>query len=169
MRVTLHDNTTVDCEDEPFSQGGEGALYFSRDGQFVIKRYLIQDPGRERTIQACLERYNILAKNPAYWGQRLGWPNAIVRAPFFGMSMYRVQGKMKELAWFLGGKPLLMLAKTSPDMLGNWFGRLQIATEMARIVWELHGSGLCHSDFSGKNFLANVALGRVALIDCDGL
>jgi DNA-binding helix-hairpin-helix protein with protein kinase domain len=169
MQVTLHDNTTVDCADEPFAQGGEGALYFSRDGQHVIKQYLHHDPSRERTLIACLDRYNILAKNPQYWGQRLGWPNAIVRRPWFGMRMYRVQGKMTELAWYLAPKPLLRLASKSPEMLGNWLGRAQIAAEMARIVWELHGSGLCHSDFSGKNFLANAAEGRVALIDCDGL
>jgi hypothetical protein len=40
---------------------------------------------------------------------------------------------------------------------------------MARIAWLLHGNGLCHSDFSGDNFLLNVAQQHAVLIDLDNL
>ncbi len=169
MRVTLVDGTVIDADNEHFAEGAEGRLYFSRDKKYVVKEYNYPTQDRLNTLIACIGPYNIYQQNPDYWSPRLGWPMAIIQDPFFGMVMPRVPGETRTLAWFLGGRSRLMLAKSKPHLLGNWLNRLNMATELARIVSHLHLRGLCHADFSYNNFLANEAEGRIALIDCDGL
>lgn len=174
MQITTISGQMYDCEDAPFIEGGEGLLFFTRDRRHIVKAYTrLASPQdwtvRRNTLRACIVDYNILAENPTYWGARLGWPLDMIEAPFYGMIMPRVPGQHRTLAWFLSGRARKLLAQQEPTLLGNWRGRLNIAIEMMRVVWTLHGRGLCHADFSGNNFLANEAAGFVALIDCDGL
>lgn len=72
----------------------------------------------------------------------------------------------KPLTWWVGARSFKRL---SESIRGNWLDRTRVASNMARIAWKLHGSGLCHSDFSGDNFLANVSRQHIVLIDLDSL
>ncbi len=72
----------------------------------------------------------------------------------------------KPLTWWIGPRSFKRL---QPDVKGNWLDRVIVAVNMARIAWQLHSNGLCHSDFSGDNFLAHVANQHVVLIDLDSL
>ncbi|HVO44577.1 MAG TPA: hypothetical protein VMT34_18250, partial [Aggregatilineales bacterium] len=72
----------------------------------------------------------------------------------------------RALTWWIMARAVRRLP---PEMRGNWLDRVYVAVNMARIAWQLHGYGLAHSDFSGDNFLANVAKQRVVLIDLDSL
>ena len=76
------------------------------------------------------------------------------------------QDDHKPLTWWILPRALRRLP---PNIRGTWLDRIYVAVNMARIAWQLHAYGLCHSDFSGDNFLANVARHDVVLIDLDSL
>ncbi|RMF48707.1 MAG: hypothetical protein D6749_14960 [Chloroflexota bacterium] len=167
MRVILEDGTTEEYADEPFAEGGQGKLYFSLDKRHVIKLYGERDRARLLALQKIIGEFNITRQDPSA-APLFAWINGIVRQPSLGVRMDNVNCEVphKDLTWWFSANALKRLPE---DMRGNWFDRTYIAREMARIAWKLHGNGLCHSDFSGNNFLANVARRRVVLIDLDSL
>ncbi|MCE7948836.1 MAG: hypothetical protein DYG88_15550 [Chloroflexi bacterium CFX4] len=167
MRIALDDGTTEDYEDNPFAEGGQGRLYRSRDERHVIKLYHQEDRARLPALQKIMGDLNVTRHDPSTVAL-FAWINGIVRRPSLGVRMLNINRDMphKDLTWWFTPKAL---ARVPEDMRGNWFDRTCIASEMARIAWKLHGVGLCHSDFSGGNFMANVARHRAVLIDLDGL
>jgi DNA-binding helix-hairpin-helix protein with protein kinase domain len=175
MIITLHDGTIEHYDDHPFTQGGQGELYFSKDKQAVIKLYHTHDPSWTRTVEEqramvlrkIIGEFNV-TKNDATAKELFAWPNAIVRQPRLGVRMSNVNVRMehKPLTWWIGPKAFNRLPS---DIRGNWLDRTRVASSMARIAWKLHGSGLCHSDFSSDNFLANINRQHVVLIDLDSL
>lgn len=175
MIVTLHDGTIEQYEDKFFATGGQGELYYSVDKSAVIKLYHTDTTRRNRRIEEertvvlrkIINEFNVTRSDPSA-KDLFAWPNAIVKAPRFGVRMNNVNVKTKHqaLTWWLGQKTFRRL---EPEIRGNWLDRTRVAGSMARIAWKLHGSGLCHSDFSGDNFLANVHRQHVVLIDLDAL
>jgi DNA-binding helix-hairpin-helix protein with protein kinase domain len=173
--VTLHDGTIEQYEDMAFAAGGQGELYYSTDKSSVIKLYHTNNPRwnrrieEERTVvlRKIINEFNV-TRNDSTARDLFAWPNAIVKAPHFGVRMNNVNVKVKHkaLTWWLGQKTFRRLES---EIRGNWLDRTRVASSMARIAWKLHGSGLCHSDFSGDNFLANVHRQHVVLIDLDAL
>ncbi len=167
MQITLDDGTTEDYEDEPFSEGGQGRLYRSRDHKHVIKLYHHEDRARLPALQKIMGDLNVTRHDPSAVSL-FAWINGIVRRPSLGVRMLNVNRDLphRDLTWWFS---LRAFKRLPEEMRGNWFDRTCVASEMARIAWKLHGVGLCHSDFSGANFLANVAHRRVVLIDLDNL
>lgn len=167
MQITLDDGTTEDYEDNPFSEGGQGRLYRSRDHKHVVKLYQREDRARLPALQKIMGDLNVTRHDPSAVSL-FAWINGIVRRPSLGVRMRNVNYELphKELTWWFSQQAL---KRVPPEMRGNWFDRTCVASEMARIAWKLHGVGLCHSDFSGANFLVNVAHRRVVLIDLDNL
>lgn len=178
MRVTYNDGRTEEFEDLPFNSGGQGELYLSKDKRAVIKLYTTPLGARRlEALRKIISEYNITLSSDPATGQRrpdptiaelFAWPNAIVRSPRSGIRMKNVNSGMehKPLSWWIGSRTLKYVPA---NMRGNWLDRTRVASQMARIAWKLHGSGLCHSDFSGDNFLAHVAAQKVVLIDLDNL
>lgn len=167
MLVTLQDGMTEQYEDLPFTQGGQGALYLSNDRRSVIKLYHTANPTRVAILRKIIGEYNVTQADPSA-KDLFAWPNAIIQKPKLGVRMSNVnfRSEHKPLTWWLGVKAFKRLG---PEIRGNWLDRTRVASGMARIAWKLHGSGLCHSDFSGDNFLANVARQQAILIDLDAL
>jgi DNA-binding helix-hairpin-helix protein with protein kinase domain len=167
VRITLDDGTTEDYEDVPFTEGGQGSLYRSRDERHVIKLYHKEDRARLPALHKIMGDLNITLHDPSAT-TLFAWINGIVRRPSLGVRMLNINRDMphKDLTWWFTPRAL---KRVPEDMRGNWFDRTCVASEMARIAWKLHSGGLCHSDFSGGNFMANVARHRAVLIDLDGL
>ncbi|MCS6872698.1 MAG: hypothetical protein RML95_09475 [Anaerolineae bacterium] len=167
MRILLDDGTTEEYEDEPFSEGGQGRLYLSRDKKHVIKLYHQENRARLPALQKIMGELNVTRHDPSA-ASLFAWINGIVRRPSLGVRMLNVNRELphRDLTWWFSPKTVKRLPE---DMRGNWFDRTCVASEMARIAWKLHGVGLCHSDFSGANFLVNVARHRAVLIDLDNL
>src|SRR5436853_4988731 len=90
MEVTLADGSRVQCEDSPFNQGAEGALFWSRGKSHVIKIYFHQEPHRRPTIENILGRFNLVREDPAR-SPFFGWPDALIVArngsPALGIRM----------------------------------------------------------------------------------
>jgi DNA-binding helix-hairpin-helix protein with protein kinase domain len=172
MLFKFTDGSLEDYENEPFAQGGQGTLYLSTDNKHVVKLYHASaDPkARENRTKALTEiigKLNVTRINSAT-ANLFAWPNGIVTAPRLGVRMDNVNATVihKPLTWWIMPRASKRLA---PDIRGNWLDRVYVAVNMARIAWQLHSYGLAHSDFSGDNFLANVAKQHVVLIDLDSL
>lgn len=168
MDVTLADGTRVQCEDSPFNQGAEGALYWSKDKSHVVKLYLRPEPHRRPTIENILGRFN-LVKEDAARRPFFGWPDALVVArngsPALGIRMPTVKDA-RPLEHYVR---VAFWQKLPAAEQGTWHTRVSVAFRMARILRWMHNRGLCHSDLSPKNFLVNIKTGQTSLIDCDGL
>lgn len=177
MIVTLADGSKVECEDQPFAEGGEGFLFWDKAGTHVIKLYrpeVIQNIAEYQRREAALQRiigpeYSVVLGEP-YWDELFAWPKAIIEQPALGLTMLRAPKGTMELRWFLGSKQRQVVAgKHGPDKLGKWTNNLSLAIKMARVVRRMHYRGLCHSDLSFRNFLVDPQQNQVVLIDCDGL
>jgi DNA-binding helix-hairpin-helix protein with protein kinase domain len=168
MEVTLADGSRVQCEDSPFNQGAEGALFWSLGKSHVIKIYLHQEPHRRSTIENILGRFNLVREDPAR-GPFFGWPNALVVArngkPALGIRMPTV-GDARPLDCYV--RPSYWQTLPAAEQ-GAWHARVSVAFRMSRILRWMHNRGLCHSDLSPKNFLVNIKSGQTSLIDCDGI
>ncbi|MBX3061538.1 MAG: hypothetical protein KF726_01090 [Anaerolineae bacterium] len=172
MQVTLQDGTTEHYEDSPFASGAQGDLFLSKDKQSVIKLYYPNadrkvEEQRTTVLRKIINEFNVTRDNPAA-KDLFAWPNAITLRPRLGVRMTNVNARVKHepLDWWMLPRAFKRL---SPEVRGNWLDRTRVASNMARIAWMLHGSGLCHSDFSGANFLANIHRQHVVLIDLDSL
>jgi DNA-binding helix-hairpin-helix protein with protein kinase domain len=170
MIITLKDGRTIDCMDDPFGGGADGETYWTKDGRLFVKLYHHAEPWRSASLDAILTRFSAVKgkdeKEQKYWENLLCWPTGIVVSPRLGLIAPRAEKGLKKLACFIVPK---WLDKLHPEDKGNWNGRLLIALRMARSVKRLQGKGLCHSDLSENNILANSTDGRTYVIDIDGL
>ncbi len=162
MIVTLQDGSTVNCQDEAFGGGKDGATYWTADGEALVKLYHQPEPWRAPTLENILGKYNAVRGEP-YWEDYLCWPKAIVKRPRLGVLLPR--SRLKPLGRCLLPKWL----KYHPEDGGTWSGRLTVSLRLARAVRRLHFKGLCHSDLSENNVFADPNDGRAYVIDCDGL
>lgn len=164
MQATLLDGSSVNCEDEPFSRGQDGATHWTTDGKALIKLYHNAEPWRPASLAAIMDRFNAVRGDP-YWSTLLCWPIGIVRSPRLGVLLPRAAAGMRKMDNFYLDKWL----RRHPEDVGTWQGRLEMLTNLARGVRRFHHKGLCHSDLSGNNVFANPADGRAYILDCDGL
>lgn len=80
--------------------------------------------------------------------------------------MPRLPGDLRKLDWYVSPRARTYLPA---EQRGSWDNHLLIAIRLARAVAHLHHLGLCHSDLSSNNCMADACSGRVRLIDLDGL
>ena len=169
MIVKLKDGRMIDCVDDSFASGADGAAHWTKDGLSLVKLYHQPEPWRSASLDAILDRFNAIKsidkKEEKYWEGLLCWPIGVVVSPRLGIMVPRAEKGLKKLACFITPK----WVNRHPEDLGNWNGRLLIALRLARSVKRLQGKGLCHSDLSDNNILANSTDGRTYIIDIDGL
>jgi hypothetical protein len=179
LAIRFEDGSTQLYKPEEFATGGQGKLYISLDGKSVVKLYSKNEASRLDALHKIIGQFNITRgaaggdtalRRPDH-ADLFAWIDGIAVQPGLGVRMRNVNDGIQHerLSWWLKKAALDKLGKKHPDLVGNWLGRANVAMNMVRIAWKLHGSGLCHSDFSGDNFLANVSLYKVVLIDLDNL
>jgi DNA-binding helix-hairpin-helix protein with protein kinase domain len=165
MQVTLADGSQAICDDQPFTEGGDGFLFWDRDGRHVIKLYKMVEPWRLQAADAIVNHYNAVQEN-TYWEPLFAWPNAIVMQPTLGIRMRKIVGQRK-LSEFVNYK--FRMKRVPSSERGTFQGYAAAAIKMARLVRRLHNLGLCHSDLSENNIFINPVTGQTTLLDCDGL
>lgn len=170
MIVQCSDGSTLALASKPFKAGAEGELFASTDNRWVVKRYLAPDRRRKETLDAIIYgKYNATRdRDPAreeYWRSTYCWPDAIVESPWLGARMPR--SPHRPLVEYLTAS--WRQTRLSVEERGSWAGHLAIAVRTARAVRRMHMSGLCHSDVSLNNVLADPRDGSAQLIDCDGV
>lgn len=153
----------------PVFTGGEGEVYFSRCGSYVVKIYHDQVLPQEK--EAMLRRVLVLGKNLGEGSNLLCWPLALVRELEGRRKVGVVTKKVprppfRELVDFIFSPREF---KKAVEGGANWLQYLQVAHSIARTVAILHGKGCAHADLHFKNFLVDLRSGRSILIDLDGL
>jgi hypothetical protein len=168
MIVTLDNGTKIECEDEPFAEGGEGKIYWDRAGTHVVKLYKGVEASREAIIREIVgPRYNVVLPEP-FWDKYFAWPDAIIKQPSLGITMPRRKGT--DMLWFLQPAARKAYAnKNGPEKLGKWINYVRVSIKMSQLVAKMHQRGLCHSDLSFKNFMCDPVNDSVVLLDCDSL
>lgn len=164
MIVTLKNGSTIQCEDEPFAQGTDGAAHWSSDAGSLVKLYHQAEPWREAALDLIVSSLNAVKSAPYYAGL-LCWPVGVVKLPRLGVVLPRAEQGLEKLAKMILPKYL----NYHQEYVGRWDARVTMALRLARAVRRMHTMGLCHSDLSDNNILANASDGRVYVIDCDGL
>ena len=108
MEVTFSDGSRMRCDDEPFSEGGEGRVYFSEGKTHVIKLYFETNTKallpanlmpKRSILENILGKYNLTKDDPTKLPY-FGWPDAIVTSPGLGIRMPLVR-EQKALARYI--------------------------------------------------------------------
>jgi len=152
--------------DQPAHQGGEGVVYFSADGGYVVKTYHRPPPDKRKLLQYVID----LGRNLGDDEQYLAWPLGIVDkvngTSTVGVVTRRVPSSHAPLYRFIYSP---VDAAEQFQMGRSWLEYVKMARGTAAAVRTIHGKGMAHADVHFKNFLANPVSGEVVLIDLDGL
>jgi len=170
--VNLYQNAkgipeNLDIGDSVYA-GGEGRIFFSRDGLYAIKIY---HPGVSLEKRQFLEMISMLGSSlTSEEAQFLCWPLAMVRSvdnvSQVGCVTRRIPASHKSLCNF-NENPKMVKEQFLAGR--SWSHYLQIARGIARAVAVLHGRGCAHTDLSNFNFLVDPNTTDVVLLDLDGL
>lgn len=153
----------------PVFVGGEGEVYFSRCGNFVVKVY--HDQALPPDKEELLRRVLALGKNLGEEANFLCWPVALVQEldgwRRIGVVTKRIpRPPFRELVDYIFSPREF---KEAVEKGANWLNYLQVAHSIARTVSALHGKGCAHADLHFSNFLVDIKKGLAVLIDLDGL
>lgn len=156
----------LNISDRPAHQGGEGSVYFTADGQYVVKLYHRAAPEKQKLLEQVLD----LGRNLGVDEQYLAWPLGIVDRldgqPTVGVVTRCVPASHVPL-YKLIYSPVTALEQFRQGR--SWLEFLKMARAAAAAVRTIHGKGMAHADLHLKNFLADPSSGEVVLIDLDGL
>ena len=157
----------VEIEDKPLKSGGEGTVFRSKDGRWVVKIY---HPGKVKSEKR--EDLEKITRLCAYLGsdeeQFLCWPQAVVQTvdgkPEIGcLTKFMALPKLSDI------NQSRYAAERQVQSGKSWSHYLQIARGIARTVRVLHKYGAVHADLSNNNFFVNPNDCNVILFDLDGL
>jgi len=152
--------------DRPDYTGGEGNVYFSCDGKYVVKIYHKESPEKRKLLESIV----FLGERLAEGRQFLAWPVGVVEkvnsTPKLGVVTARFPSSYE---------PIYRFVYTPKDAAkyweqgASWVDHVKIARGIASGLADIHEVGAAHGDISLKNILADVRNGGVVLIDMDGL
>jgi DNA-binding helix-hairpin-helix protein with protein kinase domain len=152
--------------ERPAHRGGEGSVFFTADGRFVVKIYHRPAPDKHRL----LERVIALGRHLGTDERSLAWPLGIVTqlndTPCTGVVIRRVPPAFAPLSTFVYS-PVDAVEQFRQGR--SWLEYLKVARSTAAAIRAIHGMGMAHADIHLKNFLADPASGEAVLIDLDGL
>lgn len=144
----------------PYINGTEATIYFSCDGNFVMKVYHLFSAERQDIIQRQLA---IKCDDP-----QLLFPIAIIeqmeQTPCSGILMKRASQKAVPLAQVVHS-PVAFLRQV--DNGWNWQDYIQIAKEIAQALERLEQYGWIHNDLHFHNILVHPETKKVWIIDLD--
>jgi DNA-binding helix-hairpin-helix protein with protein kinase domain len=147
--------------------GGEGAVYFSRDGQFAIKVYHQPRPDKEQLLAHVMTLFQTL---PSEQERFILPPLALVESvdgrKRIGFIMRRVPPRYREMLDFMLSP---VVAAQQFQQGKTWAQYLRVARSVANAVVVLHGKGCAHSDIHYRNFLINLDDGDAIMLEIDGV
>jgi len=156
----------VDLIDEP-KIGGEGAVYFSKDGNHAVKVYHQPPADKEQLLQHVMTLFQSL---PPSQERFILPPLALVESmdgkPRVGFIMRRVPPRYRELLEFMLN-PKVAAQQFQQGKV--WTHYLKVARSIANAIVVLHGKGCAHSDIHYRNFLVNLDDGEAIMLEIDGV
>jgi serine/threonine protein kinase len=158
----------LNVNDKPLASGGEGAIYRSKDGYYVVKIY---HPGkvvseRKSFLERIKDLRDYLKEDEKKF---LCWPLATIKDvegnPRIGcVTKFIPFPKLAEM-----NQSPLRFEKQIRENYKSWAHYLQIARGIAQRVTTLHEKGCVHADLSNNNFFVDPDTCEVILFDLDGL
>ncbi|MFZ5898676.1 MAG: hypothetical protein ACOYU7_05830 [Bacillota bacterium] len=152
--------------DQEVHRGGEGSVFFTSDGRYVVKIYHRPAPNKQELLQHVLDLGQNLGEDEQFLAWPLGIVNRLNGQPKVGVVTRRVASSYVPLYKLIYG-PVDAVEQFRQGR--SWLEYLKIARGAAAAVRTIHGKGMAHADIHLKNFLANPISGEVVLIDLDGL
>lgn len=154
--VTLLSNSRnvpnqLTINDQEAHRGGEGSIFFTTDGRYVVKIYHHPSSDKQKLLQHVLD----LGRNLGEDEQFLAWPLGIGDR-FNGQSNVGVVRRVPA-----SHVPLSKLIYSPRDAVEqfrqgrSWLEYLKIARGTAAAVRTIHGKGMAHADIHFKNVLTN--------------
>ncbi len=156
----------VEVIDEP-RIGGEGAVYFSRDGKYAVKVYHQPRADKEQLLGLVMTLFGSL---PPEQERFILPPLALVEGmdgtPRVGFLMRKVPPRYNEMLEFM-----LNPKVAARQFQGGktWAHYLKVARSVANAIVVLHGKGCAHSDVHYSNFLVNLDEGDAIMLEIDGV
>ncbi len=151
--------------------GGEGAVYFSRDGKFAVKVYHRPHPDKEALLAHVMKLFqNLPPEQERFILPPLALVDSVDGQRRVGFIMRRVPPHYRELAEFI--LPSLDPTKGFVAQFHQgktWAHYLKVARSIANAIVVLHGKGCAHSDIHFRNFLVNLDDGDAIMLDIDGV
>jgi DNA-binding helix-hairpin-helix protein with protein kinase domain len=152
--------------ESPFDRGGEGHLYLSQCGQYVVKLYHDASKNKEKLLLTIIddicqyvsgEEREVITWPLAvgYSGDRLGVVTRWIPSPPYQDLLDFTYTPKQFVTQVCQGK--------------TWADYLYLTRKLASVIGILHRKGCAHTDISYKNFLADLDRGSAVLIDVDGL
>jgi len=152
----------------PAYSGGEGSIFFSRDGRYAVKIYHSQKPEKRQLLEKITLLGATLTKEEAHF---LCWPLALV-ANVDGNECVGCVTRRILMPPYVELVNIILTPKQAAEqfrMGKSWANYLQVARGTARSIAVLNGKGCAHADLHFGNFLVHPDTGDVVLIDLDGL
>lgn len=169
--ITLRDRAPhlperIEVEPDP-KLGGEGAVYFSRDGEYAVKVYHRHSPERAEMLRHVQLLFRSLpAEQSHFILPPLALTEAMDGSPCTGFLMRRVPPAYQELLSFVLNP---VLAARQFQAGKTWTHYLRVARSLANALVVLHGKGCAHSDIHYRNFLVNLDAGDAIMLEIDGV
>lgn len=164
---------SIDYDENPVAEGGEGTIYRSPDGLFVVK---IFNATMNKSLDVLMQILKARPRRNSEVEPYLAWLTAIVvdasHSRALGVVMPNINRPTQwimPLIWYRSKKTWFKIAADHPDRKGNFKGRVEAAICITGAARYLNRIGYAHADFSGKNIFVNPVGGKAALIDLDGL
>ena len=146
--------------------GGEGNVYFTRDGKFAVKIYHEAKAKREEKITRIMGIFdNLPPAQQEFILPPLGLVKSFDGKTCIGFAMRRVPSEFKELLDFVIPTEA---AKQFQSGL-TWANYLRVARSTVNAVNVLHNKGCGHSDIQFRNFLVNLNTGAAVMLEIDGV
>ncbi len=147
--------------------GGEGAVYFSRDGRYAVKVYHQPSPDKEQLLQHVMTIFRTLPPEHArFILPPLALVDSVDTQRRVGFIMRRVPPRYSELGDFtLNPK----VAARQFQQGKRWAHYLKVARSVANAIVVLHGKGCAHTDIHYRNFLVNLDDGDAVMLEADGV
>jgi DNA-binding helix-hairpin-helix protein with protein kinase domain len=172
--VTLDPNSRdlprqLKIEDKYAHWGGEGGIFFSKNGRYAVKIYRNPDDKAKGRLKEVIDLgHNLTGLRKK--GMRLAWPLGIVTQkdsePCLGCVMPRVPSSYKKI-YLLICRPQEAVKQFKQGR--SWVEYLKMARGTAGAIRIVHNTGIIPCDISFNNILANPDTGEIALIDLDSL
>ncbi len=147
--------------------GGEGAVYFSRDGKFAVKIYHQPRPDKEQLLGYVMKLFSTLPpEQERFILPPLALVESIDKQRRVGFVMHRVPSRYRELLNFI------LNPKCAAEQFRQgktWAHYLKVARSIANAIVVLHGKGCAHSDIHYRNFLVNLDEGDAIMLEIDGV
>ena len=156
----------IKVDDKP-KVGGEGRVFFSKDGKYAIKIYNENSTDRENLLKKIMVLFKSL---PIDQKKFILPPLALVDtfngSPATGFIMDKVSSDFDELIFFISSPK-----QAAKYFMQNytWAHYLRLARSVTNALVVLHGKGCAHTDIHFRNFLVNIASGEAVMLEMDGV